>query len=98
MSTGSSQVICRKDARVGAALVGLAGRMLESAAEAEAGGGAGVVAHSRADRCQGSRCARIAGDIGQQRHIVAGLDPVTPNGCGDRRSECCDTASSAALR
>ena len=66
----------QEHAGIRAALVGLPGRMLEARPEAEAGGGAGLVADARAHRGQRLRVRFVALDIGQQRDIVAGFAPA----------------------
>src|SRR5882724_2350699 len=61
----------QEHAAVRTALVGLAGRMQETRAEFGAGGDVALVAHRRTHFVQDADRAAVAGDIGQQRHIVA---------------------------
>src|SRR5665213_1443206 len=60
----------QEHAGIGAALVGLAGRMLKAGSEAEASGGMSPVANARAHRGQRLRVGLVALDVRQQRHVV----------------------------
>ena len=66
----------QEHAGVRPALVGLPGRMLETRPEAEAGGGAGFVADTRAHPGQRLCVRLVALDVGEQRHIVARFCPA----------------------
>ena len=65
----------QEDAAVRSALVGLAGRMQEARPEAEAGRHALAVADHDADVLQRVAVLLVALDIGEQRAIVAGVEP-----------------------
>ena len=73
----------QENAGIRSALVGLAGRMLESRSEAETGRRAGRVANHRTHRGQAARMAVVSFDISEQRDIIA------------RRAACVDAAEMA---
>src|SRR6185437_8084028 len=66
----------QKDARIGAALIGLAGRMEEARAETEAGGDPLRAADRDAYCLQRLGVRGVALDIGEQRAVIAGYQPV----------------------
>ena len=64
----------QKDAAVGAAFVGLSGGMQEAWAEFGTGRDVALVAHRQPHALQVLDMRMVTLDIGQQRHIVVGMD------------------------
>src|SRR5258708_17654991 len=83
---GHRQILCivagdlQEDASRRAALVGLPRRMQEARPEADAGPDSPLVANRRAHLLQRLPVAGVALDIGEQRGVVAGSEPlqITP--------------------